>query len=93
MRTFLRENVVNAIPGFHMLQETYLGAGYQKEKEGLKAHLAGKPVKPVIFNETPDVEGRCVLNILHAPLQKDESGNILTYLADTIFFVLYPWLL
>ncbi|KAL7394851.1 hypothetical protein ABVT39_005418 [Epinephelus coioides] len=86
MRTFLKEKVVNggAIPGFHQLQERYLGAVYQKEKEELKIHLAGKPVA-VIFDETPDVEGRCVLNILLAPLEKDKSGRILAYLADTVF--------
>ena len=35
MRRFIRENVINAIPGFHQLQEKYLGAVYQKEKEAL----------------------------------------------------------
>ncbi|KAI4829744.1 hypothetical protein KUCAC02_001417 [Chaenocephalus aceratus] len=86
MRKFLNEKVINggAIPGFHQLQEKYLGAVYEKEKEELKTLLAGKPVA-VIFDETPDVEGRCVLNILLAPLKKDHSGRILAYLADTVF--------
>lgn len=86
MRRFLRDRVVNggAIPGFHQLAQKYLGEVYQKEKEALKTVLAQKPVA-VIFDETPDVEGRCVLNILIAPLEKDESGRILTYLADTVF--------
>uniref|UniRef100_A0A3B3QBY7 U1-type domain-containing protein n=1 Tax=Paramormyrops kingsleyae TaxID=1676925 RepID=A0A3B3QBY7_9TELE len=41
MRRFLRENVINggAIPGFHQLQEKYLGTVFQKEKEALKSHL------------------------------------------------------
>ncbi|XP_061582006.1 uncharacterized protein LOC133447348 [Cololabis saira] len=86
MRKFLKERVVNggAIPGFHQLQEKHLGAVYEKRKEELKTLLAGKPVA-VIFDETPDVEGRCVLNILLAPLEKDASGRILAYLADTVF--------
>lgn len=86
MRRFLKEKIFNGgvIPGFHQLQDRYLGAVYQKEKEALKTHLAKKPVA-VIFDETPDVEGRCVLNILIAPLEKDESGRILAYLADTVF--------
>nr|XP_033947646.1 uncharacterized protein LOC117452930 [Pseudochaenichthys georgianus] len=86
MRKFLNDKVINggAIPGFHQLQEKYLGAVYEKEKEELKTLLAGKPVA-VIFDETPDVEGRCVLNILLAPLKKDHSGRILAYLADTVF--------
>ena len=62
-----------------------MGEVYLKEKEALKTHFAKKPVA-VIFDETPDVEGRCVLNILIAPLEKDESGRILAYLADTVFF-------
>lgn len=86
MRRFLREKVTNggAIPGYHQLQEKYLDAVYQKEKEELKNLIDRKPVA-VIFDETPDVEGRCVLNILIAPLEKDESGRILAYLADTVF--------
>lgn len=82
MKKFLNEK---AIPGFHQLQEKYLGAVYEREKGELKTLLAGKPVA-VIFDETPDVEGRCVLNILLAPLEKDQSGPILAYLADTVFF-------
>lgn len=86
MRKFLNEKVVNggAIPGVHQLQEKYLGAVYEKEKAELKTLLSRKPVA-VIFDETPDVEGRCVLNILLAPLEKDQSGRILAYLADTVF--------
>ncbi|TDH05603.1 hypothetical protein EPR50_G00124200 [Perca flavescens] len=62
----------------------YLGAVYEREKEELKTLLARKPLA-VIFDETPDVEGRCFLNILLAPLEKDHSGRILAYLADTVF--------
>ncbi|CAB1333541.1 unnamed protein product [Coregonus sp. 'balchen'] len=86
MRHFLKEKVMNggAIPGYHQLQEKYLGDVYLKVKEEIKQHLAGKPVA-VIFDETPDVEGRCVLNILIAPLEKDTSGRNLAYLAETVF--------
>lgn len=86
MRKFLKEKVVNggAIPGSHQLQEKYLGDVYLQEKETLKTNLTKRPVA-VICDETPDVEGRCVLNILIAPLEKDESGRILAYLADTVF--------
>lgn len=86
LRKFLKEKVVNggAIPGSHQLQERYLGDVYQQVKESLKINFSKKPVA-VIFDETPDVEGRCILNILIAPLEKDESGRILAYLADTVF--------
>ncbi|XP_076137435.1 CGG triplet repeat-binding protein 1-like [Alosa pseudoharengus] len=86
LRKFLTEKVMNggAIPGFHQFQEKYLSAVYLNEKESLNTHLAKKPVA-VIFDETPDIEGRCVLNILIAPLEKDESGRILAYLSDTVF--------
>ncbi len=47
----------------------------------LKAHLATKHV-PVIFDGTPNVEGKCVLNILIPTLKKEKSRRILTYLAD-----------
>ncbi|KAK6298838.1 hypothetical protein J4Q44_G00303480 [Coregonus suidteri] len=66
------------------MEEKYLGDVYLKVKEELKQHLAGKLVA-AIFDETPDVEGRCVLNILIAPLEKDTSGRILAYLAETVF--------
>ncbi|CAB1337166.1 unnamed protein product [Coregonus sp. 'balchen'] len=48
------------------MEEKYLGDVYLKVKEELKQHIAGKPVA-VIFDETPDVEGRCSLfpNSLH----------------------------
>uniref|UniRef100_A0A673C850 Uncharacterized protein n=1 Tax=Sphaeramia orbicularis TaxID=375764 RepID=A0A673C850_9TELE len=41
MRRFLKEKVLSggAIPGFHQLQEKYLGAVYQKEKDELKTTL------------------------------------------------------
>lgn len=60
----------------------YLGVIYEIEKQELKTSLAGKPLA-LIFYETPDVDGRCVLNILLAPPEKD-SGRILAYLADTV---------
>lgn len=73
MRKLLQEKVVNggAIPGCHQLQDKYLGDVYLQE-EASKTNFAKKPIA-VIFDETPDVEGRCVLNILIAPLEKDES--------------------
>uniref|UniRef100_A0A671VAV9 U1-type domain-containing protein n=1 Tax=Sparus aurata TaxID=8175 RepID=A0A671VAV9_SPAAU len=42
LRKFLNEKVMNggAIPGFHQLQEMYLGAVYEREKEELKTLLA-----------------------------------------------------
>lgn len=86
LKKFLNEKIINggAIPGFHQLQEMYLGAVYERKKEELRTLLAGKPLA-VIFDETPDVEGRCVLNILLAALEKDHSGRILAYIADTVF--------
>jgi len=71
VRKFLKEKVTNggSIPKSHQLQEKYLGEVYRQEKERLKVKLSGEPVA-VIFDETPDVEGRCVLNILIAPLKK-----------------------
>ena len=39
----------------------------------------------VIFDETPDVEGRCVLNILISPLVKQGENKIIPYLANTVF--------
>lgn len=64
VRKFLNEKVTNGgnIPKSHQLQEKYLGEVYRQEKERLKEKLSGEPVA-VIFDETPDVEGRCVLNI------------------------------
>lgn len=86
MRKFLNEKVTNggSIPKSHQLQEKYLGDVYKEEKERLKEKLSGEPVA-VIFDETPDVEGRCVLNILIAPIKKDESGRIIAHLANTVF--------
>lgn len=86
VRTFLNEKVTNggSIPKSHQLQEKYLGEVYRQEKGQLKAKLSGEPVA-VIFDQTPDVEGRCVLNILIAPLKKDESGGILAHLVNTVF--------
>ncbi|XP_060777572.1 uncharacterized protein LOC132886657 isoform X2 [Neoarius graeffei] len=86
VRLFLSEKVINggSIPRSHQLQEKYLGDLYAKEKSELKKRVSGKHVA-VIFDETPDVEGRCVLNILLAPLEKDPSGRIISYLANTIF--------
>lgn len=51
----LFKNYLVAIPGYHHLQEKYLGDVYLKVKEGLKQHFAGKPVT-VIIDETPDVK-------------------------------------
>lgn len=83
MTKFIQKKVVNggAIPGCHRLQEKYF---YLQEKEALKTNFSKKLVA-VILDKPPDVEGRCVLNILIAPLEKDESGRILAYLADTVF--------
>lgn len=51
MRRFLKEKVINggAISGFHQLQEKYVGAVYEKEKEALKTHLAKKPVAVILM--------------------------------------------
>uniref|UniRef100_A0A3B3R1R0 U1-type domain-containing protein n=1 Tax=Paramormyrops kingsleyae TaxID=1676925 RepID=A0A3B3R1R0_9TELE len=75
VRQFLLDKVVNggSIPKSHQLQEKHLGDLYLKGKAELKRKVSGKPVA-VIF-ETPDVEGRCVLHILVAPLEKDDSKN------------------
>uniref|UniRef100_A0A9J7XIM7 U1-type domain-containing protein n=1 Tax=Cyprinus carpio carpio TaxID=630221 RepID=A0A9J7XIM7_CYPCA len=54
--------LVRNIPKSHQLQEKYLGEVSREEKEGRKVKLSGEPAA-VIFDETPDVEGRCILNI------------------------------
>lgn len=85
MRSFLRNRVVNggAIPGHTQLQERYLPEVYKMEKNVIKDLISDKPVS-VLFDETPDVEGPCVLNIMVSPLIKDESGKIRSYLIDTV---------
>lgn len=86
MRKFLNEKVTNggSIPKSHQFQEKYLGEVYKEEKERLKVKLSGEPVA-VIFDETTDVEGRCVLNILIVPLKKEESEGIIAHIANTVF--------
>lgn len=54
------------------------------EKDIIKNLIKDMPVS-VMFDETPDAEGRCVLNIMVSPLVKDESGKIRSYLIDTVF--------
>ena len=86
MRAFLDKHVKNggAIKRTHTLQETYVPDLYHVEKNKLKDHLKEKPLC-VIFDELSDCEGRYVLNVLLAPLELDDSGRVLAYLADTIF--------
>lgn len=55
---------------------------YKKEKNVIKDLIKDMPVS-IMFDETPDAEGRCVLNIMVSPLVKDESGKIRSYLVDT----------
>lgn len=54
------------------------------EKDVIKNLIKDMPVS-VMFDETPDAEGRCVLNIMVSPLVKDESGKIRSSLIDTVF--------
>jgi len=86
LRDFLQQKVINggAIPRSHQLQEAYLPDVYAAEKEKLTNMLCGKNIC-VIFDEMSDHEGRFVLNILFSPMEKDETGQILSYLADTVF--------
>ena len=62
----------------------YLPEVYNLEKDVLKNLIKDMPVS-VMFDETPDAEGRCVLNIMVSPLAKDKSGKIRSYLIDTVF--------
>lgn len=86
MRTFFSGHVRNggSIPGSHQLRERYLPELYEVARENLKQKLQGKKLC-VIFDETPDVEGRCVLNILFAICEVNEHGKITTYFADAVF--------
>ena len=54
------------------------------EKDVIKNLIKDMPVS-VMFDETPDAERRCMLNIMVSPLVKDESGKIRSYLIDTVF--------
>ena len=86
MGTFLLNHVASggSIPGSHQLQERYLLEVYTEEQCRLKGHLHGQKVC-VAFDEMPDAEGRCAPNILIAPIKKNEDGNIVSFLADTVF--------
>ncbi len=86
MKEFLHKRVKGggAITGSHQLQDKYLPQVYADAKQDLKEKLVDCKVS-VIFDETPDTEGRCVLNILLAPLKKDDSNRIVSYLVDTVF--------
>lgn len=86
VREFLHKRVINggSIPKSNQLRERYLPSVYEQKKTELKNLIDGKPLV-VIFDETPDVEGRCVLNILFAPLELDEKGLIRAYVVDTVF--------
>uniref|UniRef100_H3A950 DUF659 domain-containing protein n=1 Tax=Latimeria chalumnae TaxID=7897 RepID=H3A950_LATCH len=81
LRSFLKERVCNggAIPGSHQLSERYLPVVYASEKENLKKLLA------VIFDEMPDAEEHCVLNILAAPLVPDTEGKVKSYMLNSVF--------
>jgi len=78
--------VVNggAIPKCSQLTEKYMAEVCSEEVCVLKEKPAGKPVA-IIFDETPDPQGRCVVNILVAPLCVDEDGNLRAFLTDTVF--------
>lgn len=86
VRNFLLKHVINggSIPKQSQLTEKYLSEVYIDEVRVVKAKLAEQPVA-VIFDEIPDPQGRCVLNILVAPLCVDDNGKLHSYLADTIF--------
>lgn len=86
VRNFLLKHVVNGgtIPKHSELGEKYLSEVYIDEVRVVKAKIAGQPVA-VIFDEIPGLQGRCVLNILVAPLCVDDRGRLRSYLADTIF--------
>jgi len=86
IRTFLHERVKNggAIPRAHQLQEAYLQDVYVVERQKLKEYLVHKKIA-VIFDEMSDDEGRFVLNILFAPLITNNEGQIVSFLAETVF--------
>jgi len=85
VRKFFQQHVVNglAIPKRAQLTEKHMAEVYSEGVCVLKEKLAGKPVA-IIFDETPDPQGRCVLNILVAPLRVDEDGNLRAFLVDTV---------
>jgi hypothetical protein len=85
IRNFLQQCVRNggAIPGANQLQEAYLPDLYTVELQKLKEYLAHKKIA-VIFDEMSNDEGRFVLNILFAPLIKNNENKIVSFLADTI---------
>uniref|UniRef100_H3AMW5 DUF659 domain-containing protein n=1 Tax=Latimeria chalumnae TaxID=7897 RepID=H3AMW5_LATCH len=39
----------------------------------------------VMFDKMPDAEGRCILNILAAPLVPDTEGKVKSYMLDLVF--------
>lgn len=86
IRNFLHQRVKNggAIPGAHQLQEAYLPDVYSVERQKLIEYMAHKKIA-VIFDEMSDDEGRFVLNILFAPLIKNNENKIVSFLVDTVF--------
>jgi len=86
VRQFLTTRVKSggAIPGTHQLQEAYLLDHFDHEKKKLKDFLRDKKLA-IIFDEMSDDEGRFVLNILAAPLARNEDGQVLTYLLGAEF--------
>src|ERR1700733_14127477 len=86
VRDFLTSEVRKggAIPGSHQLRDCSLPDVYNAEKMKLKELLKNKKIA-VIFDEMSDVEGRFVLNILFAPLEKNVDGRVVPYLAQTEF--------
>lgn len=86
VREFLTGEVKNggSIPGSHQLREAYLPDVYNVAKNKLKELLRNQKIA-VIFDEMSDAEGRFVLNILYAPLQKNAEGRVVPYLATTEF--------
>jgi hypothetical protein len=84
--SFLLKHCINggSIPKQSQLREKYMSEVYSDQVTAVKAKLAGQPVA-VIFDETPDPQGRCILNILIAPLCVDDNGKMHSYLCDTVF--------
>ena len=62
----------------------YLERSFRFSKVELIKKLKGQKIS-VIFDKTPDLEERCVLNILLALMRKTGEGQIPVYVADTIF--------
>ena len=87
---FLKTHVKNggAIPGGSQLHTVYLPELYKQEFSEVTELLVGQPVS-VIFDEMPDDNGRCVLNILVTPLSRKTTTRerMVTYLLDSFLWI------